>query len=203
MKVKITFIEDVLGTSSANLDVHREFIASKAPDAKSTEEEVEALGTDAVIEKSMTVFPREDGKPFIWDYQIKGFFKDACSMFSRCAGKDDHGKRLQTNESAKITAFKKVIDGLIFVFPRKIPIEMKGEIGNCQRPLRGQTAQGERISLANSEVVPAGSSIVIDVRCLDIKNEKAVREWLDYGVLRGIGQWRNSGKGRFTYKIVQ
>ena len=29
--------------------------------------------------------------------------------------------------------------------------------------------------------------------------KKVVREWLDYGQLRGIGQWRNSGKGRFTY----
>ena len=34
---------------------------------------------------------------------------------------------------------------------------------------------------------------------LDDSHEKAVREWLDYGILRGIGQWRNSGKGRFTY----
>lgn len=27
-------------------------------------------------------------------------------------------------------------------------------------------------------------------------------EWLDYGKLRGLGQWRNSGKGRFTYEIL-
>lgn len=27
----------------------------------------------------MTVFPRDkDGTPFIWDYQMKGMFKDAC-----------------------------------------------------------------------------------------------------------------------------
>lgn len=25
----------------------------------------------------------------------------------------------------------------------------------------------------------------------------AVKEWLSYGKLRGLGQWRNSGKGRF------
>lgn len=31
--------------------------------------------------------------------------------------------------------------------------------------------------------------------------EKAVREWLDYGILKGIGQWRNSGKGRFVYEL--
>lgn len=27
-------------------------------------------------------------------------------------------------------------------------------------------------------------------------------EWLDYGKLRGLGQWRNSGKGRFTYELL-
>ena len=32
--------------------------------------------------------------------------------------------------------------------------------------------------------------------------EKLVREWLDYGKLRGLGQWRNSGKGRFEWKEV-
>lgn len=28
-------------------------------------------------------------------------------------------------------------------------------------------------------------------------------ERLDYGELRGIGQWRNSGKGRFTYEELK
>ena len=27
-------------------------------------------------------------------------------------------------------------------------------------------------------------------------------ECLDYGKLRGIGQWRNSGKGRYTYELI-
>lgn len=27
-------------------------------------------------------------------------------------------------------------------------------------------------------------------------------EWLDYGELRGIGQWRNSGKGRFKWHDI-
>lgn len=26
-----------------------------------------------------------------------------------------------------------------------------------------------------------------------------MREWLDYGKWSGIGQWRNSGKGRFLW----
>lgn len=93
--------------------------------------------------------------------------------------------------------------GLIFVQPRMIPIHVNGEITDCQRPLRAQTAQGERVSLANSEEIPAGSSCEFDVTLLDDSHEKVVREWLDYGILRGIGQWRNSGKGRFTYTAYE
>lgn len=33
--------------------------------------------------------------------------------------------------------------------------------------------------------------------------ETAIREWLDYGKLRGIGQWRNSGKGRFEWEEIE
>ena len=76
-----------------------------------------------------------------------------------------------------------------------------GVIGECQRPLRAQTAQGERVSLANSEEIPAGATCEFEVLCMDDTHEKAVYEWLDYGELRGIGQWRNSGKGRFVYEI--
>lgn len=55
LKVKLTFIEPILGTSPANPDIYREFIGSHAPDAASVEDEVAALGADAVAEKSMTI----------------------------------------------------------------------------------------------------------------------------------------------------
>jgi hypothetical protein len=206
-KVKITFTEDILGTLPNQEDIYREFIASKSPDAATIEDEVAAVGVDEVVDKGVTVFPRnKDGIPFLYDYQIKGFFKDSCGMLSRVGGKDENGKKLKTaNESAKITAYKKVVDGLIFVTPREIPISLidGGEITLCQRPLRAQTAQGERVALAISESIPAGSWIEFTITCLSDEHESAVREWLDYGELRGIGQWRNSGKGRFTWKEIE
>lgn len=202
MRVRLTTIEGMLGTSPANEEVYREFIGSKSPDAATVEEEVEALGVDAVAEKGRTVFPRlEDGTPFLYDYQIKGFFKDTCGMLSRLSGKDENGKKkAAVNESGKLKAYKKIIDGLIFVKPRKIPIIFEGEIGDCQRPLRAQTMQGERVTLASSDEIPAGATMTVDIICMDDANEAAVREWLDYGVLRGLGQWRNSGKGRFVWE---
>lgn len=193
LKVKLTFIEPILGTAPGNEEVYREYIGSKAPDAATVEEEVEALGVDAVVEKGKTVFPRmEDGTPCLWDFQIKGFFKDSCGGL----------RKVDKTVSSGIKAFKKEIDKLIFVKPRQIPLRFDGEIGVCQRPLRASTAQGERVSLAISEEIPAGATVELTILCLSDDHEKAVREWLDYGRLSGIGQWRNSGKGRFTWEEV-
>ena len=195
IKVKVTYIEELLGTASANKELHSEFIASKAPDALSREEEVAALGAEEVTEKAMTVFPRmEDGTPFTWDYQWKGFFKDSCGMLRRADG----------TKSAKLRAYKKEIDGLVFVTPRKVPLVLPegGEVGECQRPLRASTAQGERIALAHSETVPEGTTQEFEVTVLRDELEDYVHEWLDYGILHGTGQWRNSGKGRFEVEYL-
>ena len=200
LKLRLTFQEKVLGTANNNPDIHREFIASKAPDAASIEEEVEAIGADAVEEKQMTVFPKmADGTPMFWNYQIRGFFKDTCAALQRMKGEEI------SKESCKIKAYKKIIDGCIKVSPRRIPIDMHGgEMGILQRPLRGQTAQGERIALASSETIPAGSTIEIAVKCPD-QYEKAVREWLDYGTeWKGIGCWRNTGiYGLFDWEEIE
>ena len=191
MKVKVTLLEEMLGTASANPEIHDEFIASNAPDAPSREEEIAALGVEAVQEKGKTVFPRNaEGRPIMWDYQIKGFFKDAAGMLRKVPG----------TKSAGCKAYKKQIDGLIFVEPRMIPLEFVGEVGDCQRPLRAQTMQGERVALASSETVPAGTTMEFTVSCLVDSDMAMVEEWLDYGRMRGLGQWRNSGKGRMSWE---
>ena len=196
LEVKLTFTEEILGTSPNDEDIYRNFIGSKAPDAQTVEEEVETLGVDAVVEKGMTVFPKdEEGNPILWDYQIKGFFKDSCSMLKKASG----------SLSKEIKAHKKMIDGLIFCNPRMIVLEIPEgkKMGVCQRPLRASTAQGERVALAMSESVPAGTTCNVEITCLTDGDEKYVREWLDYGRLRGIGQWRNASKGRFTWEEIR
>ena len=79
----------------------------------------------------------------------------------------------------------------------------EGELGICQRSLRASTPQGERVALSASEEAPAGSTMDFWVLCLNDSHTKAVLEWMDYGVLRGTGQWRNSGKGRFAYELIE
>ena len=155
IKVKLTFTEEVLGTSPTDPEIYKTYVASKAPDAKSMEEEVEAHGIDEVTDKARTVFStNKDGELILWDYQIKGFFKDACGMLRNVKG----------TESSKIKAYKKYIDGLVF---------------------------------------NAGATLTFTVKILKDDLKPAVIEWLDYGQLRGLGQWRNSGKGTFTYEILE
>lgn len=195
LKVRLTFLEEVLGTASANPEIHREFIASKSPDPETIEQEVEALGIDAVVEKGMTIFPKNaDGQPFIYDYQIRGFFKEATSCL----------KQVPKTISSNVKAFKKKIDGLVFVEPRQIPLDLHGMMmDNCQRPLRGSTPQGERVSLANSDAAPESTTIEFTVICLVDDDVKWVKELLEYGRFKGLGQWRNSGKGRFTVEYLE
>ncbi len=194
LKMRLTFQEDLLGTASSDPEIQEKFIISKAPDAPSREEEIAAQGAEQVIERSKTIFPKdEEGNPFIWDYQIKGFLKDSCGALRECSG----------TESSKIKAYKKLINGLVFPQPRKIVIHTSGKIGSCQRPLRGQTPKGETISLANSETVPAKSYMEFEVLIFDKKYKDWILELFEYGAYRGMGQWRNSGKGRFTVEILE
>jgi len=205
MKYRCTFIEECLGTLANDPKITELYIASLAPDAISREEEVAAIGVDAVVKKAMTVFPRENGRIFIWDYQIKGMFKGACGALRKSDG--DY-------LSKEVTAHKQLINQLIFPKPRKIFINIPEglSIGNCQRPLRGQTAQGETISLANSETVPAGSFFEFTVKSYTTEYESKkkklnvktlVEEWLSYVEDSGFLQWRNAGKGRFVWEEIK
>ena len=128
LKVRLTFTEEILGSSPASQEIYREYIASKAPDAPTIEDEIAAVGVDETADAKMTVF---------------------------------------------------------------------------ERPLRAQTAQGERVALSASESIPAGAQIEFTIGLLDAKLEDVVREWLDYGELSGFGQWHSSGKGRFTWEEVK
>lgn len=196
-KVHLEFIEPILGTASPDPYIHERFIASKAPDAPSREEEIAALGVQEVTERGVTIFHKtKDGEPFLWNYQIKGFFKDACYML----------KKVSTSKSKVLTSYRKDIDGLIFPSPRNIVLHRpEGEpVRVLGRPLRANTLQGERIAIAASEMLDAGTWCDFEVTLLEDspKYRNAMVEWFSYGQLRGIGQWRNSGMGSFKCRIT-
>lgn len=203
MKVRITFTEPVLGTKPSDPEIHSTYVASKAPDAKSIAEEVAAHGVEAVEEKGKTIFDKmEDGTPYLWDYQLKGFMKEAARTLKKVTG----------TKTSKATAYIKTVDNFVFVFgpyrdrervlPLYMPMDLDLLATDCQRPLRAQTMQGERVALAHSEEAPAGTYFECTIECLRDADMALVREWLDYGRYKGMGQWRNSGLGRFRWEEV-
>lgn len=193
MRVRLTLTEDALGMAPTSNKIYADFIAANAPDAKTREEEIAENGIEETVNAGTTVFPKlPDGRPFFWDYQIRGMFKDSMGMLRRVPG----------TACSKAKAYKKLVDGLLFVRERRIPIAVSGELGHCQRALRTDGPSGSRTALASSETVPAGSTCEFSVLMLTDEMEPIVRECLDYGALRGLGQWRNSGAGRFIWEEV-
>lgn len=190
-KVKLTFTEPILGTVPKDPEIYAAHIATRA--ALDDEQLAEELATvEKVEEKGWTGFHTLDDGPILYDYVLKGFFKDACGMLRRARG----------TKSSSITAYRKVIDGLVFVKPRRIPLNLNGgKMDVLERPLRAQTAKGERVALARSDTCPIGTTIEFTVAIVGKVTQVILEEWLDYGSLRGLGQWRNASWGSFEYEI--
>lgn len=193
LRVRLTLTEDILGSLSGNAELYSDYIASKAPTPDLVEQEINEFNPALAMEKAVTIFPRmADGSPCMYDYQMKGFFKDTAGVLRKVTG----------SACSRVKAYKKEIDGLVFPKPRKAPFKLAGEMDICERPLRASTPMGERVALAASESIPAGSSIEFEIEYLTDNMKALILECLEFGVYRGIGQWRNSGKGRFVYDIL-
>ena len=212
VKIEITFEDRILGTEPSNPEIYRDYILSKAPDPYVAQQELNFLPPEEVDEDGVplrtgiTVFHRDaDGDPCLHMRHVKGFFKEACRAMQMAAGRDpETGKKLAKNESSKLTAYKSKIDNLVFIAPDylKLILPKGGQLVKEQRPLLAATPQGPRSALACSEAVPAGTKVRFTVTLLNDDLYPALIEWLDYGMLKGIGCWRNSGCGRFGYEEI-
>ena len=213
--VRLTFLEPMLGTLPADEQIYRDYIATKNPNrtAKKVNEEVEALSEEVMTAQEeagrpITAFARaidKEGRrvPAVYGYVLKGMFKNACSALKDCEGTLSNG----------FSAYKKKIDQRVFVYDAEGKSEISiinlsedvykdGLLPICERPLRAQTPQGERVAISASEEVPAGSTVDFTVVALNEETFALVFEWLNYGRFNGLGCWHNSGKGRFTYEII-
>lgn len=274
MLIRKTFTEELLGLLPADVTQFEGYIAPKIEKNKTLslaekkeriaeemelikeaeslaaerqEQEEEELGGEEPARP--TVFPRlENGIPFIYDYQIKGYFKDACGLLWNASMEGaDFPVLTQFSRvlSPLLSNYKKVIDGKLFVTPRKIPLIIPPgkEMGYCTRTLRTTGSKGPRVAIASSETVPEGTTMEFNIHFLNFnrpiiipdpnalpvikvpgmppeeggeeskkKGKKAPKkgiklnfkdfivEWLNYGIFKGDGAWRNSGKGRFTWE---
>lgn len=187
--LKVTAIEPLLGTQPQK-DVATEFIQDKAREAGlDVADEQETL--PEMLEKGTTVFHRLNGTPIYYDYHIKGFLKEAGKTFN---GKINGVKNLRNK-----------IDSLVFIRPRRIELHLPegGESSYIERPLRAETMQGPRVTLARSECLPEGTWFECEVEVLEGQIDEALlRELLEYGRYKGLGQWRNGGYGRFEYELT-
>lgn len=200
--VKLTLLTEMLGSAPGDTKAYDAYIATKAPAEVDASDESEMLPEQDEDERiAPSVFRRlPDGRPCIPSYVISGFFKEACGALRRVPG----------TGSSKVTAYKKVIDTLVFAEPRYLPIQLPMPLdewdgGLVMRPLRAQTAQGERIALKASESVPAGSTIEFQLLVLGDKviPQGLIEEWLTYGALHGLGEWRSASHGRIQYEITK
>lgn len=200
-RFRITGTTPLLGSVALDKEVYTNYLATKG---KTAEEKTRALGdVDGVMdadEKGVTGFYRNESGLVVKAYQIKGFFKGAAKAL-----KDQIG----------LASYVSKIDNLVFVAEKDIPIMRDGEQivdpdGFLERPLRGETAQGPRVSLAKSEMVDEGWTLEFTVKVLEnAKTAKSraldmdvVEELLSYGELKGLLQWRNGGYGSFTVEEV-
>lgn len=199
----------MLGSNPANPQIYEQFIQSKIADLRKGEEEKNMLPTEEQLKEmekdiraqGFTVFLRDGDNLVISGHVIKGFFKAALTTLKG-----------QLN----IGSPKSKIDELLFVGENYIPLTRKDGTPItkpdkiCERSLRCETMQGPRVSLASSEQVDEWQ-VAVTLTLIDNSGTAkskpltwdVIEECLNYGYFKGLGQWRNSGLGSFTWEQVQ
>lgn len=186
--LKVTFITPVLGAQPQK-DIAEEYIGKKFEDGGGVLPDDELESMPEMLEKGTTAFHKADGTPIFYDYQVKGFIKEAGRIFNGLHG---------------VKALRSKIDNMLFINQRRIFLNMpEGEkIYYLERPLRAETAQGPRIAIARSEMLPEGTWFECDLEVYDGPiTEDIIRDLLTYGARKGLGQWRNGGWGRFEFEL--
>ncbi len=189
--VEIRLLTELLGTVPMNKEIYSTYIESLRPKETTGDAEAEAESIDEREEQGWTGFHKDENGLFVYDYYIKGYFKNAATILK---------------EDLKIKNLKSKVTNLLFPQPRKIYLNCKEADFILERPLRAQTAQGPRVTLAKSDALKAGRIIKFDVLLLTGKDElkeDIIEKLLEYGQLQGLGQFRNGGYGRFEVVSVK
>lgn len=219
---RLTGVTPLLGSNPVNPKIHSEFIAAKAETLEKAMQETEMLPSpedlkeklDQVKQMGLTVFLRDgdDSHIVIGNHVVKGFLKAAMNTL-----KDQFG----------ITAPKSKVDNLVFVSPTYLPIMRDGHVITepdewKERPLRAETMQGPRVTLASSEQINAPWYVDVSITLIENSAPKAkasadgeakpkskaitwetIEAALTYGAFKGLGQWRNGGHGSFIVQRIE
>lgn len=189
----LAFLEPILGSSSADPEIHSRFIAAKAPSTQDGDTETTVIDDMDVKRKGLTVFPRDAIGLFLYDYHIKGFLKEAGNTIK---------------DSLGIKNLRNKLERYVFTRPRRIyllrnGVPITGPDGMLERALRAMTVQGERIALVSSERVDTPCEIQFSAEILENKEKigtEILESLLEYGRYKGLGQWRNGSYGTFEWR---
>ena len=194
----------ILGSCPANPEIYSSYVANQIEEQKA-EQEARFLPEQEIEEKGMTVFMRySDGSICLHCHVIKGFLKEALRTLK---------------DQLKLKATDGKVDNFVFIGPEYIKFHDSANDGETykepdaynERPLRANTMQGPRTSLAKSEQLDEGWELDVEITLLPgIKTAKseaidwdAIETALEYGQFKGLGQWRNAGWGSFTWERVE
>ncbi len=111
MTVKITFTEDILGSLPADENLLTRFVSSKIDDPMLQAEEGDCL-PERSRDSGHTVFPEDDEGIFLWNYQVKGFLKEAANNMKLAVG---------------VKNLRSKINNFVFITERRIRIKRDGE----------------------------------------------------------------------------
>ena len=201
-KFRLVGLHPLLGGVALDKEIFTKYIATKARDfeKENAKEDVENVIDE---NEKVTGFYRdvETGNVIIKGYQIKGFMKEAAKAL-----KDQLG----------LASCVSKIDNFVFIAEDNIPVMRGGEWikqpdNFLERPLRGETPQGPRVSLAKSEQICGDWYIDITVKVIENKKTAksvaldmgVVEELLSYGQFKGLLQWRNAGYGSFRIEEIE
>ena len=192
-KVTMWFVQPLLGSAPSDPNIYKTFIASKAPDAPTREEELMTTTVENVASRGTNIFLRrtKTGKPTLSQHTIKGFLKERGTQEGRTVGGikiKNHKTKITGNITIKPSfidldipeelirdtteeVFRK--EGFGYASAVRFPAEPGSRFRRvmfptCDRPLQADTPNGKVTSIASSEIAPAGTSISFEMTIQEI-----------------------------------
>lgn len=174
-------------------------ISGRLETLKETFKEFDRAGT------TIFLWDNDTDRPCIGDHMIYGFLKSAAEAIGRTLPKKQGTVFHSVSYTQSLINQHVRCDKQFIPFDRDVKKDKNGNPWFKQRSLRAMTAQGPRISLAKSEVVEAGAKLKFELKVMKGSpiEEGHIKKMLEYGEISGLGQWRNSGWGQFTFEMMQ
>jgi hypothetical protein len=184
-KVKIRFLDQILGTIPKDRELYESFVMTKVPKPEGISGELEDV--EEVEERGWTGFLKDEkgGKGYyLSNHMVLGFLKEAGNTLKEHVG---------------VKALKSKIENFVFVGPRKILFNKSEVDTKVERPIRVRTPKGYRVSLARSDAFNEDMEIEFHLIILEHKEvtPELIEALFEYGEFSGLGQYRKGSYGRF------